>query len=153
MTAHNPGQTWNEYHEQLKARRRMEAATMWSRMQAAGIGEDTLVLLDFTHESTALRHAAGLARRLSDTYLMDLRPIGSDGRWQVTGTSRPEGILISGEQLEAWVGIMADLGRLHRCVFKAWTLEAPATSQTFVSAEPKPGPTVERAIGVLSPGG
>ena len=133
MIAHDPRQTRNAYHGQVKARRLEQAATLWTQMRAAGVRENTFLVLDFTHEASTLRDADALAGQLGESYHVDIFPASENGRWQVIGTTRPEGVFFSGEQLEAWAAIMSDVAQSHDCVFSSWSLEAPAISRTFLS--------------------
>jgi len=133
VVTYNPRQTWKEYYGQLKARRLEQAATLWAQMTAAGVRANTLLIVDFTHEANALRDGDALASRLADTYYVDIFPANANGHWQVIGTTRPEGVFLSAEQLETWAAIMSDLAQSHRCVFSSWSLEAPSISRTFLS--------------------
>ncbi len=130
----DPQKTWDDYYDRIKRRRMAAAALLWAEIEAAGVTEDTVFALDFTHFGSVRGNADDLARRLSEHY--DTKVVGRNepNYWDITGTTRPEGICLSKAQHFAWVEFMVDVASSYACVFSDWTLEAPALGRTFQSA-------------------
>ncbi|HZH44589.1 MAG TPA: hypothetical protein VEY50_10960 [Lysobacter sp.] len=114
--------TWNAYYDRKRNERLQEADAVWRRLAAAGVSEDTVLVIDFTHFGADRTHAEALAQQLSEHYATSLEP-GPDGYWLVKGTTRPYGVSLTEDQHRDWVDFMCDAARPHGCVFSTWTVD------------------------------
>lgn len=110
-----------------------EAELLWSQMDEAGVTEEVILALDFSHLSNVREDADSLASQLSENYNVEVVSASQEDYWYIKGTTRPEGICLSMAQHLAWVEFMADVGQSHACVFSNWSLESPALAMKFQS--------------------
>jgi hypothetical protein len=125
---------WDEYYSRIKRRRLRAAELLWGELEAAGVNEETILVLDFVHNGNNRDGVESLARQLSEFYSMEISEESADNYFDVKGTTRPDGICLTQNQHTGWVEFMLDVAQSYACVFSDWTLEAPMLGQTFQSA-------------------
>jgi hypothetical protein len=130
----DPQKTWDDYCDRIKRRRLTAAALLWDEIEAAGGNEETIFTLDFAHFGNNREDVVDLARQLSENYATEVSASSEQNYWDVSCTTRPEGICLTKCQHSEWVEFMVDVARSYACVFSEWTLEAPALGRTFQSA-------------------
>lgn len=133
MTEQDTQKTWAQFYQSKKAKRKAEAATLWSQMENAGVDEDTVLVLDFVHFGNNEENVRDLVSQLSENYNITIDPAGNDDYFLIKGTTRPEGITLSQEQHLAWVEFMAEVAESYACVFSTWDFEAPSLKLRFSS--------------------
>jgi hypothetical protein len=133
MNPDDPETVWREYYALKREERLQEAAVLWSAMQAAGVGAETVLAVDFLHIASAEENARALETQLSENYQMEVAASGEEGYWVIRGTTRPYGITLGHTQLLDWVGFMSDVAQSYACVFSTWSAEAPALGRKFES--------------------
>jgi len=119
----------------------------WAAMQARGVGEQTLIVIDFAF--TAKSKADGEALK---TFLREKTTFSAFGRaergtklrkrWIVRGQTKPS--TTSLEMLNDWVTFMVKTGYKHACKFEGWGVEvpeaAPAAVQPDIAASTRTSP-------------
>lgn len=117
----SPEAQWQAYHARKRAERLSEAEAVWRALAAAGVGNDTVLVVEFTHFGADRARAEALARQLSEHYTATLKA-GNDGYWLVRGTTHPYGVSFDDAQHRDWVEFMCDLAQSHGCVFSTWAV-------------------------------
>lgn len=125
---------WQDYYQRKKRERLSEASMLWQVIEQAGVGDSTILAVDFVFFGSSKSDADALARALSDHYTTTVVS-GSDGYWILNGTTRPYGSTLTQAQHLEWVEFMVDLGSSHACVFSTWSLEAPSLATRFDSEQ------------------
>ena len=133
MSSDDPQKIWSEYFQRKKAQRMEEASGLSKLMQDAGITEETVLALDFVHFGNSKEDLEALSNQLSENYSMRVVENDEEGYWVAKGTTRPNGINLSQEQLFGWVEFMSDVAQSYACVFSTWSLEAPSLGVQFHS--------------------
>ncbi len=131
----DPDQAWAEYHARKRGERLAEAAALWAAMAADGVDGSTVLAVDFICFGGPGANVQGLRAQLAENYVVQLTPAKEPGYTTVSGTTRPHGITLEGQQHEAWVEFMFDVARSHGCMFSEWSFEVPALGKTFRSAD------------------
>ena len=111
MTTEDPQRTWSDYYQRKKAQRMEEASGLWDLMCNAGVNEETVLALDFTHFGTSRESVEALASQLSENYDTKVVPSEERGYWYAKGTTRPDGVTLTREQHSGWVEFMADVAQ------------------------------------------
>ena len=131
----DPQQIWSDYYARKRGERVSEAEALWNEMREAGVGDNTVLALDFICFGNSRADVEGLAAQLSQNYHVQVAPAKEAGYFTVAGTTRPDGVTLGREQHKAWVEFMSDVAHSYACVFSEWSLEAPELCKTFRSAE------------------
>lgn len=88
MATDDPQKIWDDYFERKKSQRIEEASKLWVEMRSAGVGEETVLALDFLHFGTSRESVEALASQLAESYSMQVVPAKEEGVWQAKGTTR-----------------------------------------------------------------
>jgi hypothetical protein len=128
----------------------------WAALQARGVDEHTLLIIDFAFTAKGKPEAHALADFLREktTFSSVARPERGTRfrkRWIVRGRTKPS--TTSLEMLNDWVTFMVKTGYSHACRFDGWGVEVPeaavppATSATSASA-----PHANGTVGAMAAG-
>ena len=128
----DPQKRWDEYYSRIKDRRLEEAKSIWFKMEAEGVKEDTVLALDFFHFSQSKNDLTELRDQLSENYEVSIEE-GNEDYYYLKGTTRPYGIELSKESFEDWIDFMCDVSQSYACVFSTWTIEASSLEMTWTN--------------------
>ncbi len=131
----DPQKTWEEYYVRIKSRKIDEATQLWNAVVDSGANEETVFAMDFSHFCDVSSKLNELAQQLSENYEIELGEVDEKGYQVLTGTTRPYGNELNGEDLINWVGFMCDVAQSYSCVFSEFTLESPELGQVWSNTE------------------
>jgi len=103
----------------------------WAHLQARGVDEQTLLVLDFYYTAPGKEEADALVAFLSEKTTFSVQAVGERGsflkkRWRVGGRTKPSTTSLA--MLNDWVTFMVNAGAKHgRCHFDGWGVEISAT--------------------------
>jgi hypothetical protein len=108
----------------------------WAALQARGVGENTLLIIDFAFTAKGKAEAQSLAEFLREktTFSSLARPERGTSfrkRWIVRGRTKPS--TTSLEMLNDWVTFMVKTGYTHACRFDGWGVEVPESTPAPVA--------------------
>lgn len=95
----------------------------WARLLSLGVGEETLLSLDFSYAVPSYQQANSLKQFLANETDYELRVIASDDQWRVEGRSQSSRVTLA--VLEDWVRWMSAAGIRHGALFDGWGTEVP----------------------------
>ena len=131
----NPQKTWQEYYARIKNRKIDEATQLWNAAVSSGANDRTLFAMDFSHFGEAPSRLNDLAQQLSENYEVEICETDEKGYQLLTGTTRPYGNELSGEDFINWVSFMCDVAQSYSCVFSEFSLESPELGLTWSNSE------------------
>jgi hypothetical protein len=110
----------------------------WAALQARGVGESTLIIIDFAFTAKGKMEAEALTGFLREKTTFSAIARAERGtrlrkRWIVRGRTKPS--TTSLEMLDDWVRFMVKAGYSHACRFDGWGVEVPEAVPTQVSTE------------------
>ena len=131
----NPQKTWREYYARIKNRKIDEATQLWNAVVRSGANDKTLFAMDFSHFGEVPSKLNDLAQQLSENYEVEVSEADEKGYQLLTGTTRPYGNELSGEDFINWVSFMCDVAQSYSCVFSEFSLESPELGLAWSNSE------------------
>lgn len=111
----------------------------WAQLQARGVDEQTLLILDFFYTAPGKTEAEALLAFLQEKTTFSAEAVAERGaffrrRWRVAGKTKPSTTSVA--MLDDWVSFMVKAGAKHgMCHFDGWGVEIPAAPDPDTVAE------------------
>ena len=130
----DPQSTWAQYYSRIRDRRIAEARVLHRQLKESGVGDETILAIDFQHFGNVEDDVRKLANQLSESYSMIVVQRGDTEYWDAKGTTRPDGVdgMDEGTCL-SWVAFMCDVANSYACVFSTWSLTDQIRGQTWAN--------------------
>lgn len=136
VSADEAKQMWQTHFARVRQRRLHEAETIIRLSHAAGVTEDTLIILRYCCVTTNADNAQALGKKLSEDDEVKIQrtttPI--DG-WNVIGATEDEGFYITSDELIEWIKYIADVASAFGCSFASWEFHEVVTGKTWKSSD------------------
>lgn len=125
----------------------------WAALQARGVDENTLLIIDFAFTAKGKAEAQTLADFLREktTFSSVARPERGTRfrkRWIVRGRTKPS--TTSLEMLNDWVTFMVKTGYTHACRFDGWGVEVPEAAPPAAGTTSASPPHSNGTVGAMA---
>jgi len=125
----------------------------WAALQARGVDENTLLIIDFAFTAKGKAEAQTLTDFLREktTFSSVARPERGTRfrkRWIVRGRTKPS--TTSLEMLNDWVTFMVKTGYTHACRFDGWGVEVPEAAPPAAGATSASSPHTNGTVGAMA---
>ncbi|MFY9253351.1 MAG: DUF5076 domain-containing protein [Fuerstiella sp.] len=136
VTIEEAKEMWRAHFARVRQRRLHEAETIIRLSQAAGVTEDSLIVLRYCCVTTNADDAQSLSRKLSEDDEVTIQKTATPNEgWNVIGATEDEGFCITFDELTEWVKYIADVASAFGCSFASWEFHDAETGMTWKSSD------------------